>query len=33
MDEARARAAAYYAKWPEGPDAAELERMTGVRRR
>lgn len=33
MDEARAQAAAYYEKWPEGPDGAELDRLTGVRRR
>ncbi len=29
MGPARARAAAYYERWPDGPDIAELERLTG----
>ena len=27
---ARAKAAEYYEKWPDGPDIAELERLTGA---
>ena len=30
IDKARAEAAAYYETWPDGPDVAELERLTGV---